>query len=207
MARAMELMHLANSMELVQMGHAMGLAQIAERLTETAEGAPLRTLMELLSASRSFIHIASFRFDDFTLALLEMAAQATSIAAIFSGIGLKQSEILDRVSLEAPGLECRVEEPRSDQNHQKLIVIDGLLAIRGSPNLTRQGWRSVAADIQIIDVITDTAQVTAINNDGFSPLWKRSEPDAQTRYDIMGWKILTPEDPEHPARQGNHDGQ
>jgi hypothetical protein len=186
------------------MAHAIELAQLAEQLREVGEGGnpPLRILMKLLSASRAFIHVASFNFDDFTLALLEMSAQTTSIAAIFAGINPIDSDILDKVPFEAPGLECRVEGVRRDQHHEKLIIIDGLLAVIGSPNLTRQAWRRVAANIEIIEVVTDIRRVAELNNRRFSLLWKRLEPDAQTRYDIMGWKILTPEDPEHPGREG-----
>jgi phosphatidylserine/phosphatidylglycerophosphate/cardiolipin synthase-like enzyme len=183
--------------------HAMELARLAERLRDISdENPPLRVLMKLLSTSRAFVHVASFNFDDFTLALLEMAAQTTSIAAIFAGIHSGTSNILNNVPSEAPDLECRVEEVRNDRHHEKLIIVDGLLAIIGSANLTRQAWRKVAANIEIIEVITDIERVAQLNNNRFSPLWKRAEPGSQTSYDIMDWKILTPEDPGYPASDG-----
>jgi phosphatidylserine/phosphatidylglycerophosphate/cardiolipin synthase-like enzyme len=157
--------------------------------------------MRLLAASRAFVHITSFNFDDFMLALLEMAAQRTPIAAIFSGVDTRRLGLLEKTSQEASELQIRVEGTRadvSDQNHGKLIVIDGLLAIIGSPNLTRPAWRKAALNMEIVDVVTDISRVAELNNRYFSPLWKRLQADAERRYRILNWTILTKEDPEHP---------
>ena len=155
------------------MAHAIELARLANQLRELGpDNPPLRVLMKLLQASRAFIHLTSFNFDQFTLAMLEMAAQATSIAAIFSGIDPKGREILAAAPGEAPDLEYRVEGTRDDtrdQNHGKLIVIDGLLAVIGSPNLTRLAWRKAAANMEIVEVVTDISRVTELNNRYFRP--------------------------------------
>jgi len=187
------------------MAHAVDLAELAVQLREASgENPPLRVLMKLLLASRSFIHITSFNFDEFTLALLEMAAQGTSIAATFSGVDPKRMGVLGQVPAEAPSLECRVEGTRADtgdQNHGKLIVIDGLLAVIGSPNLTRPAWRKAAMNMEIVEVVTNISRVAELNNRYFSPLWKRLQPAPETRYSILNWTIVTPEDPEHPDQQ------
>jgi hypothetical protein len=188
------------------MTHAIDLAKLAVELREiTRENPPLRVLMKLLEASRSFIHITSFNFDEFTLALLEMAAQRTSIAAIFSGVDTKRQPLLEQVNAEAPALEYRVEGTRADigdQNHGKLIVIDGLLAIIGSPNLTRPGWRKAAANMEIVEVVTDVTRVAELSNRYFSPLWKRLQPDSQQRYSVENWTLVTTEDPEYSSTKG-----
>ncbi len=185
------------------MAHAIELAKLAVQLREASEeNPPLRVLMKLLLESRSFVHVTSFNFDDFMLALLEMASQTTSIAATFSGVDPKRRELLDKSPSEAPSLECRVEGIRGDtrdQNHGKLIVVDGLLAVIGSPNLTRPAWRKASANMEIVEVVTNISRVTELNNRYFSPLWKRLQPDPQTRYSVMNWTIITSEDPEHPG--------
>jgi PLD-like domain len=185
------------------MSHAVELAKLAVRLRETnEENPPLRVLMKLLLASRSFVHVTSFNFDDFMLALLEMAAQKTSIAAIVSGVDPKRLELLDKSLSEAPDLECRIEGTRSDtrdQNHGKLIVVDGLLAVIGSPNLTRPAWRKASDNMEIVEVVTDISRVMELNNRYFSPLWKRLQPDPHTRYSVMNWTIITPEDSERTS--------
>jgi hypothetical protein len=180
------------------MAHAIELAKLAVELRDAGgDNPPLRVLMKLLLASRSFIHVMSFNFDEFTLALLEMAAQRTSIAATFSGVDQKRQGLLDQVGVEAPSLEYRVEGTKADigdQNHGKLIVIDGLLAVIGSPNLTRPAWRKAAANMEIVEVVSDISRVADLNNRYFSPLWKRLQADIEPRYRIFNWNIYTSQD-------------
>lgn len=183
------------------MAHATDLAKLAVELREsTGDNPPLRVLMKLLLASRSFIHVMSFNFDEFTLALLEMAAQRTSIAATFSGVDPKRQTLLEQVGVEAPSLEYRVEGTKADigdQNHGKLIVIDGLLAVIGSPNLTRPAWRKAAANMEIVEVVSDISRVADLNNRYFSPLWRRLQPEIEPRYRILNWTIYTSENSGH----------
>ncbi len=193
------------------MAHAIELAKLAVELRSSDRGnPPLRLLMRLLLASRSFVHVTSFNFDEFTLALLEMAAQQTAVAATFSGVDQKRLSVLEYAPVEAPGLEYRVEGTKADigdQNHGKLIVVDGLLAVIGSPNLTRPAWRKAAVNMEIVEVVSDVSRVTELNNRYFSPLWKRLQPDAKTRYRVAIWDIITPEDPEHPNRRHQNSNQ
>jgi hypothetical protein len=188
------------------MAHAMELARLAVELRDASgDNPPLRALMNLLLASRSFIHVTSFNFDEFTLALLEMAAQRTSIAATFSGVDPKRRSLLEQVEVEAPSLEYRVEGTKADigdQNHGKLIVIDGLLAIIGSPNLTRPAWRKAAANMEIVEVVSEVSRVADLNNRYFSPLWWRLQPNIQPRYRILNWTIITSQD---AAQTGEED--
>jgi phosphatidylserine/phosphatidylglycerophosphate/cardiolipin synthase-like enzyme len=127
------------------LAHAMELALLARQMRAVDdEHPPLRVLMNLLQTARAFVHITSFGFDEFTLAILEMAAQRVSIAAVFSGVDRNKLSGLNHVLAEAPYLECRIEGTRHDhidQSHGKLIVVDGLLALTGSTNLTRPAWR------------------------------------------------------------------
>jgi hypothetical protein len=187
------------------LAHAIELAKLAIQLRVLGvENPPLQILMKLLQASRAFIHLTSFSFDQFTLAMLEMAAQTTSVSTVFSGIDPKAREVLARTHEEAPDLAWRVEGTKADpgdQNHGKLIVIDGLLAIIGSANLTRPAWRKAAANMEIVEVVTDIARVTELNNRYFSPLWWRLQPEPEARYHLPAWTILTATDPEHPRYQ------
>jgi phosphatidylserine/phosphatidylglycerophosphate/cardiolipin synthase-like enzyme len=187
------------------LSHAVELARLARQMRAVDDdNPPLRVLMNLLQKARAFVHITSFGFDEFTIAVLEMAAQKVPIAVVFSGADKNKLSGLLHVSTEAPYLECRVEGTRhdhTDQNHGKLIVVDGLLALTGSTNLTRPAWRKAAANMEIVDVVTDLSRITELNNRYFSPLWARLQPDPQERYNLFWWTLLTPADPEHPAHR------
>lgn len=76
---------------------------------------------------------------------------------------------------EAPGLTiksvCASSRNWEELPHQKLIVIDGLLAFKGSANLTMTGWRKAEIGHEEIEVITDVKKAIALHNRYFSPVW------------------------------------
>jgi phospholipase D-like protein len=186
------------------LSHATGLAQLAAELRGADDDhPPLQSLMRLLLAARSFIHITTFGLDEFTLGLLELAAQRVLVSTTVSGLDDKMIKVLAPASAEAPALEVRVEGGRhdpGDQNHGKLIVVDGLLAVTGSTNFTHKAWRKAAVSMEIVEVVTDVRRVSEFNNRYFAPTWARlAAPD--TRQSLSGWLMLTPDDPEHPAQQ------
>ena len=63
---------------------------------------------------------------------------------------------------EALGLDIKVygsEKGWDDMPHQKLLVVDGLLAFTGSTNLTIRGLRGAAKGRDHMELITDVAKV------------------------------------------------
>jgi hypothetical protein len=70
--------------------------------------------------------------------------------------------------------------------HQKLVVIDGLMAFKGSANLTVSGWRKAAKDRDVVEVTTNVDEVIALNNRYFSPVWKElSDVGDSIKMDII----------------------
>jgi phosphatidylserine/phosphatidylglycerophosphate/cardiolipin synthase-like enzyme len=59
-----------------------------------------------------------------------------------------------------------------DSPHQKLVVVDGLIAFKGSANLTNTGMRRADRGLDIHETVTDYADVTRLNNKFFAPVWK-----------------------------------
>jgi phosphatidylserine/phosphatidylglycerophosphate/cardiolipin synthase-like enzyme len=76
---------------------------------------------------------------------------------------------------EAPGLEiktvCASSRNWEELPHQKLVVIDGLLAFKGSVNLTPTAWRKAARGYDEVEVLTDLEKVINLHNRYFSPVW------------------------------------
>jgi len=55
--------------------------------------------------------------------------------------------------------------------HQKLVVIDGLMAFKGSANLTQTAWRKAEIGYDEIEVVTNVEKVIDLHNRYFSPVW------------------------------------
>lgn len=55
--------------------------------------------------------------------------------------------------------------------HQKLIVVDGLLAFKGAANLTLTGWRKAAKGLDHVEVVTKTEEIIDLHNRLFAPVW------------------------------------
>lgn len=187
------------------LAHATALARIATELRgATNTLPPLNSLIRLFRAARSFIHITTFGMDEFSLGLLETVAQTVNVNVAVAGLDKRMDEPLSYVPSEAPALEIRIDGHRhdpGDQNHGKLTVIDGLLAINGSANLTNKAWRKAAVNMEIVDLVADLERVRELNNRYFSHTWARLGP-AETRVQLPGrWHMLTPADPEHPSSE------
>jgi phosphatidylserine/phosphatidylglycerophosphate/cardiolipin synthase-like enzyme len=71
-------------------------------------------------------------------------------------------------------------EPWQDFPHQKLLVVDGLLAFKGSANLTLNGWRKAARGLEHIEAVTTVNEVIDLHNKLFSPVWCSRKGDRKT---------------------------
>lgn len=61
--------------------------------------------------------------------------------------------------------------------HQKLIVIDGLMALSGSLNLTVAAWERAGLGLEIIHIHSAPSEAITLNNRFFAPIWR-----ARNRY-------------------------
>jgi phosphatidylserine/phosphatidylglycerophosphate/cardiolipin synthase-like enzyme len=55
--------------------------------------------------------------------------------------------------------------------HQKLIVVDGLVAFKGSTNLTLNGRRKPTRGLDHVEFVTNINEVIDLHNRLFSPVW------------------------------------
>jgi hypothetical protein len=84
---------------------------------------------------------------------------------------------------EAPNLKVSVipsSQGIYDAPHQKLVIIDGLVAFKGSTNLTNAGMRRADRALDVSEVETNVAKVADINNRYFAPVWKRLNAPSDT---------------------------
>ena len=70
--------------------------------------------------------------------------------------------------------------------HQKNFVVDGLLAFKGSANLTFSARRKAAEGLDLIEMLTDVEEVAGLNNQFFSPVMARMR-----RLEELRW-VTTP---------------
>lgn len=166
--------------------HARRLALIARRARAGMSGQasdypPMRALLETLNTAQRCVHFTTFGISALLVGALKLAAQRIDVRGIISGI--KRDEMFRELEVhgdEAPRLQTRLFSQESAWfPHQKIIVIDGLMAFKGSANMTDIGWRKAAQGREVIEVVTDVREVIELNNRFFSPVWIGFEARAQ----------------------------
>ncbi|MDX2139802.1 MAG: phospholipase D-like domain-containing protein [Chloroflexota bacterium] len=172
--------------------HGQRLALVARKAKaslagQTMDYSPMRGLLEALNTAQHCVHFTTFGISAFLLGVIKMAAQRVAIRGIISGI--KRDEMYRELTTyadDAPHLQTRVFTQDSQWfPHQKLLIVDGLIAFKGSANLTDIGWRKAAQGREVIEVITDMREVVELNNRFFSPVWagfERSQAQSEQIY-------------------------
>jgi hypothetical protein len=160
------------------LAHGRRLALIAQQARAGMQGQspdypPLRALLEALNTAQHCVHFTTFGISALLVGALKLAAQRIDVRGIISGI--KRDEMfreLEGYASEAPRFRARLFSQDSQWfPHQKIVIVDGLLAFKGSANMTDIGWRKAAQGREVIEVITDVREVIELNNRFFSPVW------------------------------------
>ena len=160
--------------------HCKRLASIAHRIQQnTPDYPPIRGLLEAYKQAKRFIHVNSWGISREFLMTLKLVAQDIPVRGIIS-LSPDQNWLLDELhnyKNEAPNLQiktiCASSENWDNLPHQKLIVIDGLLAFKGSANLTLAAWRKAQWNYDEVEVVTDVAKVINLHNRYFSSVWAK----------------------------------
>ena len=148
---------------------------------------PLRALFLSLQSAQKFIHFSSYGISHMILGAIKMAAQRVDVRGIVSNVDKKMIIELTEFKHEAPKLETKIFErenkpqKRFSSPHQKIIIIDGLMAFKGSANLTISGWRKAAEGREMIELVTDVKEVIELNNSYFSPVWAETSDIEEIR--------------------------
>jgi len=138
---------------------------------------PRKGLLQALTQAKSFVHFTSWGIDKYFLGVLETVAQRVKVRGIVS-VPPNQDWLLpelERYKNEAENLKikavCASSHRWDELPHQKLVVIDGLMAFKGSANLTQTAWRKAEIGYDEIEVITNVEKVINLHNRYFSPVW------------------------------------
>jgi phosphatidylserine/phosphatidylglycerophosphate/cardiolipin synthase-like enzyme len=158
--------------------HIKHLRLIANRVQQDSPNyPPLKGLFESINNAQQFIHFTTFGISHQFLGALKLVAQRIQVRGIVS-LPPDQAWLLPELECyknEAPGLSiktvCASSRNWEELPHQKLVVIDGLLAFKGSVNLTQTAWRKAARGYDEVEVLTDVEKVINLHNRYFSPVW------------------------------------
>ncbi len=160
--------------------HCQSLAKIARRTRESLVAPepyypPMRALFAALQNAEQFVHFTTYGISALLLGALKLTAQRIDVRGVVSGVKTDTMlhELTDFAD-EAPRLNVRLYNEGQYMPHQKIIVIDGLLAFKGSANMTDFGWRKAAHGKEVIEPVTDVAEVVDLHNRFFSPVWAGS---------------------------------
>jgi hypothetical protein len=168
------------------LSHATALARLVQKSEGRGRWEPpwptMRLLFETLTRARHFVHFASWGISHLMIGALKITSMRVPVYGFVSDVEGHARAELTEFPLEAPNLHAHVVPTRAgtwDAPHQKLVVVDGLLAFKGSANLTNNGMRKADRGLDVSEVVTDFEEVKKINNKYFSPVWKQlTMPDA-----------------------------
>ena len=135
---------------------------------------PMQMLLEALGRAEHFVHVVTYGISEFFSGVLKVLAQKVRVRGIVANADERTLDEFRAHAQEAFLLDvsCYLRgDAWDDFPHQKLIVIDGLLAFTGSANLTLSGWRKAARGKEHVEVVTKVNQVIQLHNRLFARTW------------------------------------
>jgi hypothetical protein len=139
---------------------------------------PPRTwLYQMLGQAQLFIHVSSFStISPSFLTQLSIGALRVPVYGIVGQADAKTAQRLAALNHIMPSFAIRPWAGRGLVPHHKLIIIDGLIALVGSTNLTDTGWAKIALGREFLHVVTRPSEVVRLNNTLFAPCWAAMSP-------------------------------
>ena len=157
--------------------HAQRLGRIVTELENPErEHSPIRLLTHLLLSARAFVHVMTTGLSQDMLGVLRTVAEVVPIYGIFGRIDKNEVAELEAMREDGVPIAYFVVGSRSspeDFPHTKLIVVDGLVAVSGSANLTTGAWRKAAKKMERVEAVTNSVDVVRSNNEFFASQWAR----------------------------------
>lgn len=159
--------------------HAKSLATFAQTWEAKWAGPPIHRLFRLLLRATQFIHLLTWNIDFQMIGAIKMLSHRVPVALAVGGIRSPNIRAeLTEFTKETPRLWTRVHDSPDEWAgpHKKLIVVDGLLAVEPSANLSQPAWRKAADNLESVELITDVDRVIELNNRYFVAAWTALDP-------------------------------
>jgi phosphatidylserine/phosphatidylglycerophosphate/cardiolipin synthase-like enzyme len=134
----------------------------------------MRLLLAALSEAQAFVHFATYGISHQLLGALKLTSMRVPVCGWASMVDSNTRAEMDEYPTETPKFKAKAIASKHWLDavpHQKLVIIDGLLAFTGSANLTNTGLRHVDRAFDIGAVVTDLDQVRRLNDSYFSNVW------------------------------------
>lgn len=167
------------------MTHVLKLAKIGSEMQRGIKDrkiSPMYVLLEALLAAESFVHISTYGIHQVLLGSLKILSHKIDVRGIISNADGEIATEIRKHENEHPRMKLiPIPQTTRSENtpHAKLIIIDGLLAFKGSVNFTLAGWRKLAKSRnEELDVITDVGRIQELNNTLISENWLQHNPSS-----------------------------
>lgn len=134
----------------------------------------MRLFLAALAEAKAFVHFASYGISHQMLGALKLTSMRVPVCGWASNVEANTRSEMEEWPTETPGFKAKAINSQhwlQAVPHQKLVIIDGLLAFTGSANLTNSGMRQVDRAFDIQNVVTDLSEVRKLNNTYFSKIW------------------------------------
>lgn len=169
--------------------HSRNLANIANAMKQSIQDKkipPLRILLIALGSARTFIHITTFNMSHILLGALKLVSQNVDVRGLVANANNNLQKEINNYTDENPRMNLiALPESKTYRHaegyvpHQKLIVIDGLLAFTGPTNFTSTAWRSAKKDLDLIEIKTEISKIQSLHDKFFSQHWYKLNPKSQ----------------------------
>ena len=161
------------------------IGQLMEANLKSGQVPPMRILLSALRNAQGFVHLTTYGMSHVLLGALKVVSQEIHVRGVVTNANEQLIDEINNHTDENPGLELIPVAATNDYRnadqipHQKLIIIDGLLAFTGSANFTSTAWRKARQGFEHVDVMTDIGRIQDIHNRLFCKTWLKLNPSSE----------------------------
>jgi hypothetical protein len=141
---------------------------------------PLWGLTEAILRAQRFVHFTTWSIDTTMISMLRVASHRIEVCGVIGGPVNEYN--LDELKAGAggPPWQCLnllhatspAESLIRSGPHQKVWIIDGMLAFHGSTNATASAWRRAGQNLDEVSAATDLDDVRELNAKYFAPHYR-----------------------------------